>query len=305
MPAFRSLTAVACLLLPACFEPEPPPGIEGAPPDSGDTGTEVTPEPTDSGCTDVCYDLGNAQPYNLFARYDYVGTYTDIEGKAAAGQTFEMEGFSVCLLDPGANCVVGRQGLTLNNGQLYGDAHYEYGTATVGADVNFYNGGSASQATTLDWASTWSDLQTTNASLAALTPSATATTGGDILFSGSDPALNVFEVRATALASAHYMSVTAPAGSTVIINVTGTAATLSGFAIHLNGVSSSDVLWNFRYARTIELEGIGFEGSILAPYADLTFNNGQMNGTAAVRNASGNGQYNLSLFAGEACECVP
>jgi choice-of-anchor A domain-containing protein len=302
MRALCSLTAAASLLLSACFEPEPPVGIEGDPPD---TGTDGSSAPTDSGCTDVCYDLGNAQPYNVFARYDYVGAHTDIEGKAAAGQTFEMDGFSVCLLDPGANCVVGRQGLTLNNGQLYGDAHYEYGTATVGADVNFYNGGGASQARTLDWPPTWSDLQATNASLAALTPSSTATAGGDILFSGSDPALNVFEVTPTALASAHFMSVTAPAGSTVIINVTGTAATFSGFAIHLNGVSSSEVLWNFRYARTIELEGIGFEGSILAPYADLTFNNGQMNGKAAVRNAWGNGQYNLSLFEGEACECVP
>ena len=65
------------------------------------------------------------------------------------------------------------------------------------------------------------------------------------------------------------MSIDAPAGTTVLINVSG---------------NRDYVIFNLYEAESLTITGMSFEGSILAPRADLDFVNGSMNGQLIVDN---------------------
>jgi choice-of-anchor A domain-containing protein len=82
----------------------------------------------------------------------------------------------------------------------------------------------------------------------------------------------------------------------VIINVTGTSATLNfnqGNTVQYDPY----VLWNFKNATAIDVPS-GFNGAILAPYATLTSGN-QIQGSVAVANFNQGGEVHLGTFVGD------
>ena len=63
---------------------------------------------------------------------------------------------------------------------------------------------------------------------------------------GTDLALNVFEVSSATLGSALRVAISVPSGSTTLINVTGTTAYTSRLStVNLTGATAATVLWNF------------------------------------------------------------
>jgi hypothetical protein len=62
---------------------------------------------------------------------------------------------------------------------------------------------------------------------------------------------------------------------------------------------AQNVLFNFSEAKSLDLNSISIMGSVLAPNADVKFNNGHINGNLIAGSLSGNGQSNLHLFKGE------
>src|SRR5690606_40816713 len=55
----------------------------------------------------------------------------------------------------------------------------------------------------------------------------------------------------------------------------------------LFGVTSTNTLFNFHEATALSMSGIGVEGSILAPLADVSFISGQMNGQLIAKSFAG------------------
>jgi len=98
---------------------------------------------------------------------------------------------------------------------------------------------------------------------------------------GSTPGLYVFTVPGETLATASHVDITAPAGSTVIVNVPGTHSQLYNAGVFLHGVDAEHVLFNFPQATVLTFAGAGVQGSVLAPKATVYFYNGVMNGTLA------------------------
>jgi len=95
------------------------------------------------------------------------------------------------------------------------------------------------------------------------------------------------------------------AGATVIINVDGTSDTL-GNAIYVNGVQThgdsnlnEDILFNFADATSVDISN-GLDASVLAPFALLTDNGGQIDGNfiAAQIDITGNGEAHNVEFTG-------
>jgi choice-of-anchor A domain-containing protein len=125
--------------------------------------------------------------------------------------------------------------------------------------------------------------------------------GGGVYLSGSNPDTTIFEVAASDLAAATYIRVEVPAGTAAVINVTGSSLTLGGLAIDLVGGSPETTLWNLPQARTVDLSAIDFQGSMLAPWADVVFHNGQFNGSLFADNITGTGQFNLALLDTDFC----
>ena len=116
--------------------------------------------------------------------------------------------------------------------------------------------------------------------------------------SGADPTLNIFDMTDSNYSGAT-INISAPAGSTVVINVPGASASFTYGSINLSGgVSINDVIFNFDAATTLALNGIGFNGSILAPFADFTGTWGDIDGELIAKSAAGTTQINDMVFSG-------
>lgn len=118
--------------------------------------------------------------------------------------------------------------------------------------------------------------------------------------------LQVVEVDAKALGGKG-LQVAGQAGSTVIVNVLGDAASFSNMQVQLSGgIAASNVLWNFVDATTLKLSSVGWAGTILAPRALVTFDNGQLTGAMIAAGLKGTGTVNVdsggksALFGGDA-----
>jgi choice-of-anchor A domain-containing protein len=219
-----------------------------------------------------------------------------------AGLDVSMNGFSICLLDQGDTCLAVGGTARLYNGQLYGDLIYQ-GAAHIGSDVNFAAGGAASYGAAHDYGAVAAELSATSLALAGATANGITSISawGAVVFTGHDPSQNIFEVDAAELASASYIEINVPHGAVALINVSGSSVSVSGVGINLVGGSTGETLWNFHEATQLTLSAINFQGSVLAPQAEVEFNNGQFNGTMIGDSISGSGQYNLSLFGGSIC----
>ncbi len=87
---------------------------------------------------------------------------------------------------------------------------------------------------------------------------------------GNNANLNVFNISGTNLANARNVTITAPAGSTVLINVAGTSDTLHNAGVLVNGTSRQKVLFNFASATSLSVSSSAVPGSVLAPRAAIT-----------------------------------
>ncbi len=104
------------------------------------------------------------------------------------------------------------------------------------------------------------------------------------------------EMAAAAGAGLH---ITAPAGATVVVNVSGAVDSMSNIGIFLNGVDNRHVLYNFFEATSLTLASIGVQGTILAPLADVDFASGNIDSTLIAKNLTGMGEAHLFLFEGD------
>jgi len=122
----------------------------------------------------------------------------------------------------------------------------------------------------------------------------TSISGGAVTFTGNYSATNIFNISAQQLANANGITIDAPTSSDVVINVTG------GGAIILPNVSfnfdPSQALWNLDSFTSVT--GSSFSGSVLAPYANVTFNSGVFNGTLIAQSLTGAGQFDFAPFTG-------
>ena len=101
----------------------------------------------------------------------------------------------------------------------------------------------------------------------------------NITLEGSDAQLNIFNVSAEDWSSKSTYQITAPENSTVIINIHGTGAVNTQNAgLNLSGVSAGNVLYNFVDSTFLSGSGFSYQGTVLAPYADAEFQNGNIEG---------------------------
>jgi choice-of-anchor A domain-containing protein len=247
---------------------------------------------TSPGCFDV-----SLNDYNLFLLEDYTGGH-DVTGKVAAGGNISMTNFAVGSMLPAtdiANTLVAGGNLSLSQGGVWGDTFYG-GTYSGDGTVTYYRG-TRTQGTPIDFAARFAELRGLSARLAGLTVNGTTTreSWGGVKLRGTNPGVNVFHVQATAFDGASLLSIEAPTDSFVVVNITGTSATFTGFNSEFRGgITSRGVLYNFVQATQLSAEGYGFHGTVLAPYAAVTFNNGSWDGGVYARSLTGNAEGHIN-----------
>jgi len=268
------------------------------------------------------FNLGVADNYNLFATSgtvdissgggDVTQTDSDIQGAVAAAGNITLTNFSVGALLPSnysGPALVAGGNLTLDSGYVNGTAYYGGSSSSNSITAVGSPPGNTSltptQGSLINFANADSYLQTLSTSYASETTNGTTSAPGNgtITLTGhSNTGIDVFTVTTEQLASATDLVINADPNATVIINVTGTSATLgigngpggtnAGIGIQINNTSEQNVLYNFYQATSLQAQGVGILGTVLAPQAAFTFNNGQADGNVVVASFDGTGQIN-------------
>ncbi|WP_180542270.1 choice-of-anchor A family protein [Nevskia soli] len=242
-------------------------------------------------------DLGSSSslyPYSLVVggNLTYQNGQTDFGGIAVGGNA------TLTSVTSGGNMNVGGT-LNTTGGQIDGMVA---ATSWINQNTGGPSGISGSPAaisSIVDFAGFQSTIDNESTSWGALAQTGTATLSyGTLTLSGTNSGLNVFDITTAQLAAATGgFVIDAPAGSTVLINVDGGSGTFPNTGYSVNGVSYQNVLFNFTDATSLTGSG-GLYGSILAPDAAFTFNNGQINGTVIALSMSGTGETHYAPFSG-------
>ncbi|MBW4506203.1 MAG: choice-of-anchor A family protein [Scytonematopsis contorta HA4267-MV1] len=244
--------------------------------------------------------LGVASDYNVFVLGDIQQQSTDIEGKLAAGGNINFIGGIGSRLSPNSgNVVVAGKKLQLSNSQVF-NGNAVYGDSKdIASNVGLPQG-TISQGNPIDFSTVEERLKKLSAYLASLAPTGKkrVEAWGGINFAGSGNKLDVFNLSGAELSKTNSLEINASPESTVVVNVSGLDISMKNFGFNLRGVDRKNVLYNFYEATNLNASEIAIEGSILAPFANFAFNNGQVNGNVVVKSMSGNGESHNYLFAG-------
>ncbi|MDR3639003.1 MAG: choice-of-anchor A family protein [Isosphaeraceae bacterium] len=249
--------------------------------------------------------LGPAQNYNVFVLGSDSESNTDSQGPVAVGGNAVFQNYSVAssrsTVTPDALVVGGD--LNYTNGTVNGDLHVG-GTASLsGVTVT----GSQFHDTPINFAAAGSSLVAESTYLNGLT--ATGSVGSGTLgltLTGSNAALNVFQLSATQFASANNngLNIVVPNGSTAVINVAGSSPSLANFQMYVNGSSSESnaqinkILFNFAGATSLSDSNVAIYGSVLAPSAALSFGYSHIDGTLIGASLTGNVEAHDYPFTG-------
>jgi choice-of-anchor A domain-containing protein len=241
--------------------------------------------------------LGLAGPaqatnYNVLVFGDFADTNADVEGALAAGGNINLSSFAVGSAlgnsANGENTLVAGKSITFNNGQL------DHGNAVAGTAVsgNFNDvNGSKIVGSTMDFAAAkqlYAGYSATAAAMAA-TGKTTYYNWGTLNLTGTQTGINVFDVDAATIGVLNTLNLSIPTDAYAVINWSGTAASFANMGFNVGGVDYSHILFNFPQATSLNLSGVGFDGSILAPSANVTFSNGQLNGQLIAQSLFGTG----------------
>ncbi len=234
--------------------------------------------------------------FNLFVTGDYTGG-TDVRGKVAAGGNIQMTHFSVgagLAADDVENVLVAGGDLNVSAGGIFGNAHYGQSTTADGT-TTFYRG-ALSQGEPVDFGWRAYELSTLSMDLAYQeeTGKTTVTNWGGVFLQGGKPHLNIFNVDASAFNNAVYLSISAPVGSMVVVNVWGETVRFANFGHSYSGVDQQSILFNFPYTENITAYNYGFWGTVLAPMAHVNFNHGSWDGGMYAASFSGNAEGHIN-----------
>jgi choice-of-anchor A domain-containing protein len=247
--------------------------------------------------------------FNLFVLGDLTQSGSDTEGRIAVGGDARLDGYSVgTALPPSGgsrdDLVVGETVVFTNGAVPNGNA--VFGVLGTFTNVGFGSGASR-QGEPLDFGAVAAALLARSEAWGALAPDGTTSVqyyGGSravVTLTGTRPGLNVFALRGADLSSTNTLSITAPAGATVLVNVSGAEVQIRGMGFSVQGADREHVIYNLPEATTLALDGVGVEGTILAPRADTSFAGGAINGTLVAASLTGPGESHAHAFAG----CTP
>jgi choice-of-anchor A domain-containing protein len=224
------------------------------------TGTSVIKDPTIGGYVSTD---GNLQ----------VGAYGEIG--YAGGNTTGVETGGSFTNNVGGSGTVSIFGLT--------------GNAPIAIGVNF----AAAQAALIQQSQYWASLSQTAAPVVNYYGAQ-----DQISVTGTNSSLDVFDLNGSDLASATGLTINAPSGATVLLNINGVADSLSNFQINLVNTDVDHVLYNFYQSTTVNDSNVSIEGTLLAPYAAFTGSGGHIDGTLIASSLSGQFEQHLDLFQG-------
>ena len=247
-------------------------------------------------------DLGVASDFNVFTFGDAKQTDVIVKGRAAFGGYADLFRFYVgedLTNSNGArhDLIVG-DSLTYEYGIIY-NGNVRYGLEPEDFGPADLRNGDLKRGRPLDFAAAEQDLLSQSADWSGFAPDGTvAVQGTSITLSGAKQGLNIFAVSGADLSNADDLTIDAPAGSTVLVNVSGTTVGMSTLDFTLNGVDRQRVLYHFTGATTLTLTAEDVEGTVFAPYAGVGIFGSTINGQLIAATLTGTGTFCHLPFVG-------
>lgn len=249
--------------------------------------------------------------YNVVAFGNFTSANTEVMGALAVGGDANIANYAVGVsLAPnhvGDSLIVGNN-LTVSSSRLV------HGTASIGGQISSNGLSTArpdmiSAGTTVpfDFTSELVRVKEISANLAGLDGNGSVNTTGRLEFTGTDAAVNVFNITTDQLALSNGFAVDIPTGSIAVFNVSGSTFTANwpgSFVLNGQTISNSvadlasPLLFNFSDATSLTFNG-SWAGSVLAPTADVELNWGGFFGTLIANNVTSSSEvYNVQLDQG-------
>ena len=242
-------------------------------------------------------DFGYAADYDLFVFENLWHIGGEATGAVAVGGDAWLEHCGIGLALPmggnpaGAGLVVGGD-LTMVGGQVFhGDVHVAGALNEIStvADGQVFN-----PSNIVDFASAQTQAIGLSLVLAGLpaTGDVVLEDYGTLRLTGTDSSLNVFFIDDLTWKSAIEVKLYAPLGSRVIINVDVVTDDIPGDHPMFGEIWMNDsadptafqqTIWNFSKATSLSQWGVGWKGSLLAPWAHFTYENGMLAGQLIVK----------------------
>lgn len=238
--------------------------------------------------------LGPAQDFNVFV-FEDLNVNADAHGRVAVGGNATLTGFGTASELPAAgagNTLVVGGDLNYDGGQVF------EGDVVVGGNVisaPSIRNGTLKSGNPINFAEAEQFYKNYSAQLGNLAANGSVIKEewGAIKLTGNSLDLNVFELKASDLASATSFNIEFDSNSTVLVNVTGNPFALqNSFQMTLNdnpnGAGADRVLLNFVDATQLSSSNFSWQGSVLAPLADYDpFSNGHINGQLIAKSVTG------------------
>jgi len=274
--------------------------------------------------------LGTAGYYNEFIFGNIFQSYTDSQGRVAAGGSASYYNVSVASeiqgKDPQYPDLTVGGNLYWKNGSVgyfpdinSGAPEYKKGDIVVGGNAyiaqnnggNSVAFGSLSTGATLpfNFAAEQSYLQNMSSLWGQLSATGSISINpGEIFLTGTDPLLNIFSLSASDINQNIGFHINVPDGATTLVNISGQSGQMKNFGFYFNDLDAnydaqnlfpdSLILYNFFEATALTIAGIEIHGSILAPWADTLFYNGHIEGNLIAKSLFGTGEAHNELFNG-------
>ena len=245
----------------------------------------------------------DASDFNVFVGNGFTGTNSDVQGRLAAGGDFSVQNYSIGtgLAGFSGNSVLVGGNFNYNTGQVfYGNVLTADSTPTT-TNLNVLNGSLIGNTPLPIYIPTlMTELIARSGYVGSLSANGTTNLSfGTLTLSGGTGATRIFNVTASQLSSATNFVLNAPAGTTAVVNVSGTSATFQNAGYSLTGgIANTNVLLNFWQATSLNMSGIGIQGTVFAPQANVSFNNGQLNGQLIASSFTGSGEMHIATFGG-------
>jgi choice-of-anchor A domain-containing protein len=253
----------------------------------------------------VASSMGNNTD-NLIVRGDLTNQWNTLHGGALVGGNLNWQGPTIF----GRVNVNGNANFGNSGGSVSGPINV-VGTYTA---PNYYSPKvlpSTVTAMPFDFDAVQNYLLSMSSALSAITPNGTTSiVSNQVHLQTTNPAstLVVFNVTGAQMAAAAGagLFIDAPAGATVVVNVSGATDSMTSMGISLTGgVDKQHVLYNYYQASSLTINSIGVLGTILAPNASVNFAGGNIDGTMIAKNLSGSGESHWYPFQGSLPPLTP
>ncbi|WP_052087951.1 DUF5057 domain-containing protein [Paenibacillus wynnii] len=253
--------------------------------------------------------LQDAADYNLFLTDgDLSIGNLQVEGRIAASGNVDLR-YGGASINPLGNGVTPIKDAVVAGRDLYYNQNTTiYGNAVYGGNFNLDAGsnknsikGTVGKGTPINFAVVKENLITLSTTLGTLNQNRTVAEPyyGKTTLSANDgegTQLYVFNVSGSNISTSSSIDINVPSGSTVLVNIDGDSDQMH-LDTNLTGVDASHVIYNFTQATHLTLRNT-IKGTILAPKAQITFDNAQITGQIIGRSITHSSTINFLPFKG-------